>query len=125
MPDVDCEPDQPPEAVQLVAFVEDHVRVDVPLLATLVALADKVTVGAGVLEPPEEPEAPDDPEEVDVSLAVPEDDPLPPQPARASAAATMRAQRCAEAIGWRGLIVAAYATRLSGAYPGSRAARSG
>jgi hypothetical protein len=89
VPDVAFEPDQPPEAVQLVAFVEDHVRVEVPLLATLVGLADNVTVGAGVLEPP--PEELDDSEEPNVSLAVPEDDPLPPQSARASAAATMKA----------------------------------
>jgi hypothetical protein len=44
-PLVDMLPDQPPEAVQLVAFVEDHVKVDVPPLATLVGLALSETVG--------------------------------------------------------------------------------
>jgi hypothetical protein len=40
-------PVQPPEAVQLVALVELHVRLDVPPLATLVGLAVNVTVGTG------------------------------------------------------------------------------
>ncbi len=50
---VDCEPlvakvpDQPPEAVQAVALVEDQVRVEVPPFVTLVGLALIVTVGAG------------------------------------------------------------------------------
>jgi hypothetical protein len=40
-------PDQPPEAVQPVALVEVHVKVDVPPLATLVglALSETETVG--------------------------------------------------------------------------------
>ncbi len=50
---VDCEPltallpDQPPEAVQEVALVDDQVKVDVPPLTTVLGLAAKVTVGAG------------------------------------------------------------------------------
>jgi hypothetical protein len=50
---VDCEPlvasapDQPPEAVQAVALLEDQVNVDLPPLATLVGLALIETVGAG------------------------------------------------------------------------------
>lgn len=52
---VDCEPAgavvplQPPDATQKVALVEDHVNVDVPPLATVVGLAVRVTVGAGVV----------------------------------------------------------------------------
>ena len=51
--DVDCEPLaalaplQPPDAVQLVASVDDHVSVDAAPLATVVGLAVSVTVGAG------------------------------------------------------------------------------
>ncbi len=43
-------PDQPepPEAVQLVAFCVDQVRVTVPPEATLVTLGVSVTVGAGI-----------------------------------------------------------------------------
>jgi hypothetical protein len=122
VPEVDCDPDQPPEAVQLVAFVEDHVRVEVPPLAILAELADNVTVGAGVLEPPEEPPEPEDPEEPEVSLAV-EDEPLPPQPARARTAATMKPNLIT--ISCRGLIGTAYVTLPSGACPGSKAARTG
>lgn len=50
---VDCEPlvpfvpDHPPEAVQAVALVADQVNVLVPLLATLLGLALRVTVGTG------------------------------------------------------------------------------
>jgi hypothetical protein len=40
-------PDQPPEAVQAVALLEDQVNVDEPPLATLVGLAPIETVGAG------------------------------------------------------------------------------
>jgi hypothetical protein len=40
-------PDQSPEAVQLVAFVELQVRVEEAPLATLVGLAVSVTVGNG------------------------------------------------------------------------------
>jgi hypothetical protein len=41
-------PDQPPEAVQAVALVEDQVRVEAPPLETLLGLALKLNVGAGV-----------------------------------------------------------------------------
>ena len=50
---VDCEPfmafapAQPPEAVQAVALVADQVKLLVPLLATLLGLAFRLTVGAG------------------------------------------------------------------------------
>jgi hypothetical protein len=49
---VDCEPltgmvpDQPPDAVQVVAFVADQVRVEPLPLATVVGLAAKVITGA-------------------------------------------------------------------------------
>jgi hypothetical protein len=44
-------PDQPPEAVQLVASVEDQVSVEDPPLATDVGLAASDTVGtAGAVE---------------------------------------------------------------------------
>jgi hypothetical protein len=52
---VDCDPlvawlpDQPPEAVQEVAFVEVHVKVELLPDTTLVGLALSVTVGAGVV----------------------------------------------------------------------------
>lgn len=39
------EPLQPPDAAHEVAFVEDHVKVEVPPLATVVGLAFSVTVG--------------------------------------------------------------------------------
>jgi len=52
LPDVALVPLQPPEAVQLVAFVELQVSVGVPLVATEVGLAERVTVGAGVDPPP-------------------------------------------------------------------------
>ncbi len=41
-------PVQPPDAVQAVALVELHVRVDAAPLATEVGAAASVTVGAGV-----------------------------------------------------------------------------
>lgn len=50
---MDCEPlvalvpDHAPEAVHEVAFVADQVSVELPLLATVLGLADKVTTGAG------------------------------------------------------------------------------
>jgi hypothetical protein len=50
---VDCEPliallpDQPPEAVQDVALVDDHVSVDARPLATVLGLALKLTVAVG------------------------------------------------------------------------------
>jgi hypothetical protein len=48
LPDVALAPDQPPEAAHDVAFVEDHVSVDDPPLATDCGLAVRDTVGAGV-----------------------------------------------------------------------------
>ncbi len=51
---VDCEPlkalppDQAPEAVQEVALVDDHVRVDAAPLAIVLGLALKLTVAVGV-----------------------------------------------------------------------------
>jgi hypothetical protein len=42
-------PDQPPEAVQEVALVDVHVRVELLPDTTLVGLAVNVTVGAGVV----------------------------------------------------------------------------
>jgi hypothetical protein len=41
------DPLQPPVAAHEVAFVDDQLRVDAPPLATVVGLADSVTVGAG------------------------------------------------------------------------------
>jgi hypothetical protein len=46
LPDVALVPLQPPEAVQEVAFVEDHVIVERAPLATVVGFAEIVTVGA-------------------------------------------------------------------------------
>jgi hypothetical protein len=42
-------PDQAPEAVQAVAFVDDHVRLELLPLATVLGLAIRVTVGAGAV----------------------------------------------------------------------------
>jgi hypothetical protein len=42
-------PDHPPEAVQAVAFVEVQERVEAAPLFTVLGLAEKLTVGAGVL----------------------------------------------------------------------------
>ncbi len=70
-PEVDCEPDQLPLAVQLVALVEDHVRVAALPALTVVGLALRLTVGAA-----------GGGGSADLSLAA---EP-PPQPARASAA---------------------------------------
>ncbi len=42
-------PVQPPEATQLVALLDDQVKVDVDPLLTVVALAVRVTVGAGAV----------------------------------------------------------------------------
>lgn len=41
------DPPQPPEALQLVAFVEDQLNVELPPLATVVGAALSVTVGGG------------------------------------------------------------------------------
>jgi hypothetical protein len=43
------EPPQPPEAVQEVALLEDHVNIEVAPLATVLGLALNVTVGADVV----------------------------------------------------------------------------
>jgi len=51
---VDCEPliallpDQPPEAVQEVALADDQLKVDALPLATVLGLALKLTVAAGI-----------------------------------------------------------------------------
>jgi hypothetical protein len=42
-------PDQAPEAVQAVAFVDDHVRVEPLPLATVLGLAIRLTVGEGAV----------------------------------------------------------------------------
>ena len=47
VPEVALAPDQPPEAVHAVAFVEDHVMVEELPHATEVGFAEMVTVGAG------------------------------------------------------------------------------
>ena len=53
---VDCEPlvawlpDQPPEAVQAVAFVVDQLKVELLPLTMELGLAARLTVGAGVGE---------------------------------------------------------------------------
>jgi hypothetical protein len=47
LPLVALVPDQAPEAVQLVAFVAAHVKVELPPLATVLGLAVTVMVGAG------------------------------------------------------------------------------
>jgi hypothetical protein len=45
---VDSLPDQAPDAVQEVAFVEDHDNVDAAPLATVLGLAVKLTVAVGI-----------------------------------------------------------------------------
>ena len=47
VPEVALVPLQPPDAVHDVALVEDHVRLLLPPLATVVGDADNVTVGTG------------------------------------------------------------------------------
>ena len=42
-------PDQPPDAVHAVAWVEDQVRVDAAPLLTVLGYAEKLTVGDGVV----------------------------------------------------------------------------
>jgi hypothetical protein len=44
-PEVSLSPDQPPEAVQVVAFVEDQVSIENPPLVTDVGFAASDTVG--------------------------------------------------------------------------------
>lgn len=53
VPDVDFAPDQPPEAVHVVAFVEVQVSVDDPPLVTVAGFAANETVGTdgGGMEP--------------------------------------------------------------------------
>ena len=48
LPEVPLVPDQAPEAVQLVALVEDHVSVELDPLWIELGLAEIETVGAGV-----------------------------------------------------------------------------
>ncbi len=70
---MDCEPltallpDQAPEAVQEVALVLDHVRVELAPLATVLGLAPIVTVGTG-----------------GVTLTVADCEALPPAPVQVS-----------------------------------------
>jgi hypothetical protein len=47
VPLIDLLPDHPPEAVQDVALVDDHVSFDAPPLATVLGLALKLTVALG------------------------------------------------------------------------------
>jgi hypothetical protein len=47
LPPVGSLPDHPPEAVQLVAFVEDQLRVEAEPLLTVPGLALRLTVGLG------------------------------------------------------------------------------
>jgi hypothetical protein len=47
LPLVGSLPDQPPEAVQLVAFVEDQLRVEAEPPLTVPGLALRLTVGLG------------------------------------------------------------------------------
>jgi hypothetical protein len=50
-PLIDLPPDQPPEAVQAVALVDDHVKVEAAPLFTVLGVAERLTVGAaGVTE---------------------------------------------------------------------------
>jgi hypothetical protein len=49
VPEVPFVPLQPPEAPQDVAFVDDHERAEVAPLFTVLGLAAKVTVGAGLV----------------------------------------------------------------------------
>jgi hypothetical protein len=49
LPAAPCVPLQPPEALQDVAFVDDHVRAAVAPLLMVLGLAAKVTVGAGLV----------------------------------------------------------------------------
>ncbi len=70
---MDCDPltallpDQAPEAVQEVALVLDHVRVELAPLATVLGLAVKLTVGAA-----------------DVTVTVADCAALPPAPVQVS-----------------------------------------
>ena len=50
LPLVDSVPDQPPEAVQLLALVEDQLSIADPPLLTLVGLALRLTVGLTEVE---------------------------------------------------------------------------
>ena len=68
MPLVVSAPVQPPDAVQEVALVLDHVNVELPPEAMLVGFAVKVTVGAAI----------------PVTVTVAEDALLPPVPVQVS-----------------------------------------
>lgn len=46
LPEVALAPLHAPDAVHAVAFVDDHVSVEVPPLSTVVGFADRVTTGA-------------------------------------------------------------------------------
>lgn len=48
-PLIDLLPDQPPEAVQVVALVDDQVNVDAAPLFTVLGVAERLTVGAGAV----------------------------------------------------------------------------
>jgi hypothetical protein len=48
LPFVDSLPDQPPDAVQLLALLEDQLSIADPPLLTVVGLALRLTEGAGV-----------------------------------------------------------------------------
>jgi len=48
-PLIDLLPDQPPEAVQAVALVDDHVNIDAAPLFTVLGVAKRLTVGAGAV----------------------------------------------------------------------------
>lgn len=74
LPLVAFDPLQPPEAVQLDAFVEFHARVELLPLATLVGLALTVTVGntgagCGLDEPSSDAEPPEPPQPHDSEVA--------------------------------------------------------
>ncbi len=49
LPDVALLPLHAPEAVHEVALVDDHVSVELPPLSTVVGLAERLIVGAGVV----------------------------------------------------------------------------
>jgi hypothetical protein len=51
VPVVGSFPDQPPEAVQLVAFVDDQLSTEEAPLLTLLGLADRLTVGLATVAP--------------------------------------------------------------------------
>jgi hypothetical protein len=78
-------PDHAPEATQELASVDDHVRVEDPLLVTELGLAASDTVGVGGGVEPDEPEA------VTGSVA-------PPQAASARTGRARRSVRIRKAV---------------------------